>query len=66
MSNNCDFRVSNLRLHMDLDIQKINGKFNPADILTKPVLGSLFKKLVVLMFEGYVSKEQLTEETKRI
>ena len=52
--------------HMNLNIQKINGKFNPADILTKPVPGSLFKKLLVLMFEGYVSKEQLTEETKRI
>ena len=51
---------------MNLNIQKINGKFNPADILTKPVPGSLFKKLLVLMFEGYVSKEQLTEETKRI
>ena len=52
--------------HMNLNIHKINGKFNPADILTKPAPGSLFRKLVVLMFEGYVSKEQLTEETKRI
>ena len=49
--------------HLNLNIQKINGKFNPADILTKPVPESLFRKLLVLMFEGYVSTEKLTEET---
>ena len=52
--------------HLNLNIQKINGKFNPADILTKPVPESLFRKLLVLMFEGYVSTEKLTEETTRI
>ena len=52
--------------HLNLNIQKINGKFNPADILTKPVPESLFRKLLVLMFEGYVSTEKLTEETTQI
>ena len=42
--------------HMNLDIHKINGKFNPAAILTKPVPGSLFKKLLVIRFEATYRK----------
>ena len=44
--------------HVNLNIQKINGKFNPTDILLKPVPGSLFKKLLVVNGRGLRIEEE--------
>ena len=49
-----------------LETDKAASAAHDVHILTRPFLGSLFNKLLLLMFEGYTSTRKPTEETKCI